>query len=364
VMLVDDVKIKINAGHGGGGAVAFNKNLMSLGPVGGSGGKGGSVYCEGISDLGALWQFRFKKEFSAEDGRDGRGQFRDGKDGGDLVLKLPIGTVIHNITNGGEINVEHIGERILLAKGGIGGKGNFQFRSSRNTSPKHAQLGMPGEHFAFRLELKFIADIGFVGLPNVGKSSLLNKLTNARSKVANYPFTTLEPNLGAYYELILADIPGLIEGSSTGRGLGIKFLRHIERTRILFHFIGADSSDPLKDYKTIRKELGAYNETLLKKPERLFLTKSDLATPEELKEKLKALSAIGGSPPETDGSRAHASGGKKIHPHTKREEVAQSGHNTSRSGMGVNPHAIAISIHDPESIKKLEKILNGIKSQT
>jgi GTP-binding protein len=371
-MLVDDVKIKINAGHGGGGAVAFNKNLMSLGPVGGTGGKGGSVYCEGISDLGALRQFRFKKEFSAEDGRDGRGQFRDGHDGDDLVLKLPIGTVIHNITqprlarldfarlvsdeserarakrarlasasakravetrrvNGGEINVEHIGERILLAKGGIGGKGNFQFRSSRNTSPKHAQLGMPGEHFVLRLELKFIADIGFVGLPNVGKSSLLNKLTNARSKVANYLFTTLEPNLGAYYELILADIPGLIEGSSTGRGLGIKFLRHIERTRILFHFISTESSDPLKDYKTIRKELGAYNETLLKKPERLFLTKSDLATPEELKEKLKALSAIGGSAP----------GGKKI-----------------------APHAIAISIHDPESIKKMEKILNGIKSQT
>jgi len=319
-MLVDDVEIKINAGHGGGGAVAFNTNLMSLGPVGGSGGKGGSVYCEGISDLGALWQFRFKKEFSAEDGRDGRGQFRDGHDGSDLVLKLPIGTVIHNVTNGGEINVEHIGGRILLAKGGIGGKGNFQFRSSRNTSPKHAQPGMPGEHFALRLELKFIADVGFVGLPNVGKSSLLNKLTNARSKVANYPFTTLEPNLGAYYELILADIPGLIEGSSTGRGLGIKFLRHIERTRVIFHFISTESSDPLKDHETIRKELGAHNKTLLEKPERIFLTKSDLATPEELKEKLSAL--------------------KKI-----------------------DPRAIAISIHDPESIKKLEKILNGIKSR-
>ncbi len=339
-MLVDDVQIKINAGHGGKGAVAFNTNLKSLGPVGGSGGKGGSVYGLGVSDLSALSQFRFKKEFSAEDGRDGRGQFRDGHDGGDLILKLPVGTVAHNLTQprlarlasasaeravearratGGEINVEHVGERILLAQGGLGGKGNFQFRSSRNTSPQHAQPGMPGEHFALRLELKFIADIGLIGLPNVGKSSLLNKLTNAKSKVANYPFTTLEPNLGVYYELILADIPGLIEGSSTGKGLGTKFLRHIERTRILFHFISSESLDPEKDYRTIRKELGTYNQALLKKPERLFLTKSDLATPEELKEKLLALRKI-------------------------------------------DPQAIAISIHDPESIKNIEKILNDIKA--
>ncbi|MBI4119767.1 MAG: GTPase ObgE [Parcubacteria group bacterium] len=319
-MLIDDVTIKVGAGNGGRGAVAFNKNLMSLGPAGGSGGGGGSVYCEGVSDLSALSQFRFKKEFFGENGQDGRGQFRDGHDGKDLVLKLPIGTVVHNITNGGEISVEKTGERILLAKGGIGGKGNFQFRSSCNTSPKYAQSGIAGESFMFRLELKFIADIGFVGLPNVGKSSMLNKLTNARSKVANYPFTTLEPNLGAYYELILADIPGLIEGSSGGRGLGIKFLRHIERTRILFHFISAESSAPLKDYKTIRKELGAYNKALLKKPERLFLTKSDLATPQELKKKLAAL--------------------KKI-----------------------DPQAIAISINDAESIKNLEKILNKIKAE-
>ena len=319
-MLIDDVTIKAEAGNGGKGAVAFNKNMMSLGPAGGSGGKGGSVYGEGVSDLTALRQFRFKKEFSAENGKDGRGQFRDGHDGGDLVLKLPVGTVVRNLTTGSEIDIGKIGERVLLAKGGIGGKGNFQFRSSRNTSPKHAQPGRPGEHFAFRLELKFIADIGFVGLPNVGKSSLLNKLTNARSKVANYPFTTLEANLGAYYELILADIPGLIEGSSSGRGLGIKFLRHIERTHILFHFISTESPTPSKDYKTIRKELGAWNMTLLKKPERLFLTKSDLATPEELNKKLSAL--------------------KKI-----------------------DPQAIAISVNDAESIKNVEKILNDIKAK-
>ncbi|MBI3304828.1 GTPase ObgE [Candidatus Parcubacteria bacterium] len=319
-MLVDDVEIKINAGHGGRGAVAFNANLKSLGPVGGSGGKGGSVYGEGVSDLGALRQFRFKKEFSAEHGRDGRGQFRDGHDGEDLILKLPVGAVVHNLTNGSEMNVEKIGERVLLAQGGLGGKGNFQFRSSRNTSPTHVQPGTPGERFAFRLELKFIADIGFVGLPNVGKSSLLNTLTHARSKVANYPFTTLEPNLGAYYELILADIPGLIEGSSSGRGLGIKFLRHIERTHILFHFISAESRIPLKDYRVIRKELGAYNQALLQKPERIFLTKSDLATPEEIKKTLSALQKI-------------------------------------------DSHAMAISISDPDSIKNIEKMLNQIKTE-
>ena len=319
-MLIDDVTIKVSAGHGGKGAVAFNKNLMSLGPVGGTGGKGGDVYAEGVSDLMALRQFRFKKEFSADNGQDGRGQFRDGHNGHDIVLKLPVGTVVHNLANNSEINIEKINERVLLAKGGIGGKGNFQFRSSRNTSPKYAQPGMPGENFVLRLELKFIADVGFIGLPNVGKSSLLNKLTSAKSKVANYPFTTLEPNLGAYYELILADIPGLIEGSSSGRGLGIKFLRHIERTRVLFHFISSESPAPSKDYKIIRKELGAHSKALLKKPERLFLTKSDLLTPKEIKEKLKALKKIDSS-------------------------------------------AIAISINDEESIKKMEKILNNIKAE-
>lgn len=319
-MLVDDVKIQINAGHGGKGAVAFNKVMMSLGPVGGSGGKGGSVFGVGVSDLSALLQFRYKKEFAAANGQDGRGQFRDGHEGADIILKLPVGTVIHNLTTSTDISVEKIGEPILLAKGGIGGKGNFQFRSSTNTSPKQSQPGRPGESFTLRLELKFIADIGFVGLPNVGKSSLLNELTNAKSKVANYPFTTLEPNLGVYYELILADIPGLIEGSSTGRGLGIKFLRHIERTRILFHFISADSPTPAKDYKVIRGELGAYNKALLEKPERLFLTKSDLVTPQDLKKKLSAL-------------------------------------------QKVDPHAIALSIHDLKSIQNIEKILNKIKAK-
>ena len=319
-MLIDDVSIRISAGHGGKGSVAFNKTMMNLGPAGGSGGKGGSVYAEGVSDLSALGQFRFKKEFAAEDGMYGRDQFRDGHDGKDLILKVPVGTILHNLTTGEDVEVEKVSERILVAKGGNGGKGNFLFRSSRNTTPKQSQPGLPGQSYEYRLELKFIADVGFVGLPNVGKSSLLNELTNATSKVANYAFTTLEPSLGTYYSLILADIPGLIEGSSTGKGLGIKFLRHIERTKTLFHFISAESPDPAGDYKTIRAELGAYNKALLKKPEYLFLTKSDSVDAKTLKDKMAKL--------------------KKI-----------------------DPTAIAISIVDEDSIKKVQKILNAIQAK-
>jgi len=274
-MLIDDVKIRATAGTGGKGAVAFNKNLMSLGPVGGSGGKGGSIYIEGISDLNALNKFRFKKEVKAKNGQDGRSQFRDGSNAKDLVLKVPVGTVAHNLETGENIEITKIGQLAVIVRGGAGGKGNFHFRSSTNTTPKEFEYGEPGESLEIRFELKLIADVGFVGLPNVGKSSLLNELTNAKSKVANYPFTTLEPNLGAYYDLILADLPGLIEGASLGKGLGIKFLRHIERTKILFHFVAADSADPVSDYKTARGELGAYNKMLLEKPEYVFLSKKD-----------------------------------------------------------------------------------------
>ncbi len=319
-MLIDDVEIKIAAGGGGKGAVAFNKNLMSLGPVGGRGGNGGSVYFEGVSDLSALNQFRFKKKLDAENGEDGKGQFRDGAAGKDLVLKVPVGTVIHNLDKKTDQEIVKIGERIQAAQGGHGGKGNFLFRSSRNTSPTGFQYGLPGEYFNIRLELKLIADVGFVGLPNVGKTSLLNKLTRASGKVANYPFTTLEPNLGVYYELILADIPGLIEGASGGKGLGIKFLRHIERTRVIFHFVSAESQNPAQDYKTIKKELENYNSALIEKPEYLFVSKSDLVEPADLKEKLAST--------------------KKL-----------------------NSSAIAISIYDPDSVEKVKKILNEIARQ-
>ena len=319
-MLVDDVTIRISAGDGGRGAVAFQKNMMSLGPMGASGGNGGNVYGGSVANLNALQRFRFKKVLEAQNGEDGRSQFRDGHDGKDLILELPAGTVVHNLTNGTEASLTKIGERVLLAKGGRGGKGNFHFRSSRNTSPKEFQEGTPGEKFELRLELKMIADVGLIGLPNAGKSSLLNHVTNAKSKVGNYAFTTLEPHLGAYYELILADIPGLIEGSSGGKGLGIKFLRHIERTNILFHLVSAESENLERDYNTIRGELGAYNKELLEKKEYIFLTKIDLLEKFEVEKRIKTLRTL-------------------------------------------NPNVSGISIETPSGINKAQEILNKIKDE-
>lgn len=319
-MLIDDITIKVKAGHGGKGAVAFQKVKLAHGPTGTSGGHGGAIVVEGVSDLGALHQFRFSKDVSAHKGEDGRSQFRDGADGKDAILKIPVGTIVHNLDTGKDIEVTKVGEKIEIARGGRGGRGNFHFRSSTNTTPGEYEEGTPGEEFTVRLELKLIADVGFVGFPNAGKSSLLDALTNARPKVANYPFTTLEPNLGAYYDLILADIPGLIEGASEGKGLGVKFLRHVERTKVLFHLVSAEAEDVVKEYQDTRKELEAYNKTMLKKPEYLFLSKSDVDTPAEIKKKLAAL--------------------KKC-----------------------NANAIAFSVYDDESLKEVEKILQKIAKE-
>ena len=285
-MIIDDVLVKIKGGDGGRGAVAFNKNLMELGPVGGSGGDGGSVYAEGSSDITVLNQFRFKKKIEAEDGEDGKAQFRDGKRGDDLVIKVPVGTVMHNLTTEEDEDITRVGQRVRIARGGRGGKGNFLFRSSTNTSPQEFEEGTLGDVYEFRFELKYIADVGIIGLPNVGKSSLLNELTHAKSKVANYQFTTLEPNLGTYYELILADVPGLIEGASQGKGLGDRFLRHIERTKILFHLVSAESDDVWRDYHVVRDELIAYNAVLGKKEEYIFLSKSDNVSSDDLLKKI------------------------------------------------------------------------------
>ncbi len=319
-MLIDEITIKVEAGNGGNGMVAFNKNLFSLGPTGGSGGQGGSVYFEGVSDLSALSQFRYQKKIKAPNGENGKIQFNDGAGADNIILRIPVGTVIKKVESGEIIEILKIGEQVLIASGGQGGRGNFLFRSSRNTSPQRYETGTKGERYTVKLELKLIADIGLVGLPNAGKSSLLNELTKAKSKVANYPFTTLEPNLGVYYELILADIPGLIEGASKGKGLGTKFLRHVERTKILFHLISAEAEKPAKDYKTIRAELKAYNKEMLAKPEYVFLTKSDMVEAKDLKKKITAL--------------------KKLNKNTQ-----------------------AISIHDWDSLEGVKKILNKIKAE-
>src|SRR3989344_1945733 len=285
-MLVDDVTVRLTAGRGGKGAVAFQKVRLSQGPTGGDGGDGGSIYLEGVSDIGALGWYTSNRDIHAEDGKNGRGQFLDGRDGEDLILKVPTGTKIINEESGFVREITQVGERILVAGGGVGGRGNFKFRSGTNTSPKESEVGTAGDTGVFKLELRLIADVGLIGLPNAGKSSLLNELTAARSRVANYAFTTLEPHLGAYYELILADIPGLIEGSSGGKGLGIKFLRHIERTNILFHLVSAESENLERDYNTIRGELGAYNKELLEKKEYIFLTKIDLLEKFEVEKRI------------------------------------------------------------------------------
>lgn len=291
-MIIDDVTITVSGGSGGKGIVRFNKTKMTLGPSGGSGGKGGDVFLKGVSDLGALRQFRFKKNVKAEDGQDGKFQLNDGHAGKDSTLLVPVGTVIHNLDTKQDIEIVRIGQTELVAKGGGGGKGNFLFRSAENTSPMEAGEGKEGQTLKLRLELKLIADVGFIGLPNVGKSSLLNMLTAAKSKVANYPFTTLEPNLGVYYELILGDIPGIIEGASAGKGLGVKFLQHIERTKVLFHLISAQSENPVADYETVRKELELYNPLLLQKQEYIFLSKADEVSPEIISEIKKSFKKI------------------------------------------------------------------------
>lgn len=304
-MFVDEAQLHIKAGHGGPGKVCFSTVPKSLGPTGGNGGVGGSVYIEGVSDLSALRQYRFKKDFFAQDGVRGGESNRTGAAGEDLILKVPIGTLVHDKTTKKEFEVTKVGQRVLIAKGGKGGKGNFMFRSSRNPSPLIAQPGLPGDEFEGVFELQLIADVGLIGLPNAGKSSLLNELTKAGARVANYPFTTLEPNLGVYYSasvlkgsdeeqknatpLIIADIPGLIEGASSGKGLGFKFLRHVERTKIVIHCVSAESADVAADYKAVRGELSKYDKVLTEKESYILLTKSDLADEAMLKKHMTAL---------------------------------------------------------------------------
>jgi GTP-binding protein len=288
-MLTDEVKIKIQAGKGGDGIVAFDKIKMSLGPTGGRGGNGGSIYFEGVSDIFALNKYRHLKEHYAPDGKKGRGNRSDGPAGKDLTLTVPIGTVLRDINSGHNREITEVGQKILAAKGGIGGRGNFFFRSGSVTSPKKFELGRPGEMLELSIELRLIADVGLIGLPSAGKSSLLNELTAANAKVAEYHFTTLEPNLGVMDDIILADIPGLIEGASAGRGLGIKFLRHIQRTKVLLHCISLESDDLLHDYNIIRQELATYDPKLVQKKELVILTKNDLLDAKELKKKMSRL---------------------------------------------------------------------------
>lgn len=273
-MFVDEVSIILKAGHGGAGKVSFFPFMG--GPDGGNGGRGGDVYLSSTSDLFALGRFTHKNLWQATDGLMGRSNTKTGADGKDIEVIFPQGSILVETTTGETIEISAETKRLLICRGGKGGMGNHDLKSARDTTPKHAQLGLPGEAKEFSVVLKLIADFGLIGLPNAGKTSLLNELTKADAKVGNYPFTTLEPNLGICEHKVIADIPGLIEGASQGKGLGDKFLKHIEKVAVLFHCISSDSVDIAKDYQTIRNELEKFNPELLTKKEIILLTKTDL----------------------------------------------------------------------------------------
>ena len=289
---LDQVKIFIKAGDGGSGSPSFRREkfIEFGGPDGGDGGKGGSIILKSERNLNTLIDFRYQQHFKAQRGEDGKGKKQTGKGGEDLHLRVPVGTQVFEEDNKTLIfDFKKENENFVAALGGKGGLGNTRFKSSTNRAPKKITKGVKGEEFWIWLQLKTIADIGIIGLPNAGKSSLLASITKATPKIANYKFTTLNPNLGvAIYdnkEIILADIPGIIKGAHSGTGLGIKFLKHIERCKTLLHLIDVTENDLFKSYKQIREELGKYSKDLLKKNELVVLNKIDLINKKELKEK-------------------------------------------------------------------------------
>jgi GTP-binding protein len=291
---IDELKLHIRAGRGGDGVVRWlhEKGKEFMGPAGGNGGRGADVYARATRDIGILNNYKNLKEIEAPKGGDGGNKSCHGANGEDLYLDFPVGSVITNLQTGGKVFLDKEGETKLLAQGGRGGMGNENFKSSTNQRPEQSSPGKPAEEFDFYIEVELVADAGLIGLPNAGKSSLINELTNAKSKVGAYQFTTLEPALGDMYGFILADLPGLIEGASEGKGLGDKFLRHIKRTKILFHCLSLESTKLITDYKTIRKELKAYSQELADKKEILILTKTDMLTEKELTETVKKLKKL------------------------------------------------------------------------
>ena len=291
---LDQAKIYIKAGNGGPGSASFRREkfIEFGGPDGGDGGDGGSIIFEAERNLNTLIDFRYAQHFKAEDGKPGTKRKKTGAAGKDLVIKVPVGTQIYEEDNNTLIyDFTKNKERYLVATGGRHGLGNVRFKSSTNRAPTKKTNGKTGEEFWVWLQLKVIADVGIIGLPNAGKSSLLAAITRARPKIANYPFTTLDPNLGVSYydnkEVTLADIPGLVEGAHEGVGLGDKFLRHIERCKILLHLIDISEDDLLENYLQIRKELEKYDEDLSKKKEIIVFNKSDLLEEKDIKNKLK-----------------------------------------------------------------------------
>jgi GTPase len=299
-MFIDEAKIRVKAGDGGNGCMAFRREkfVPRGGPSGGDGGKGGDVIMESSERHNTLVHFRFNPEYKAERGRHGEGANKTGREGADIVLKVPVGTVVYDDETGEKVfDFSGPDERIVIARGGRGGRGNAQFATSTHQAPREHEPGRPGEERTYRLELKLLADVGLVGFPNVGKSTLISRISAARPKIADYPFTTLEPNLGVVVvgdekdaiSFVVADIPGLIEGAHTGAGLGTQFLKHIERTRLLVHLVdvsdGSGREDVVKDVEVILGELGSFGADLEDKPMIMVASKIDVAN----KDKLAAL---------------------------------------------------------------------------
>ena len=306
-MFIDEAVIRVAGGSGGNGCSAFRREkfVPRGGPSGGDGGNGGSVYLESNHHLNTLLPFRYRREFSAERGRHGEGSNCHGRNGEDLVIQVPAGTAVYDEVSGERVfDFDAPGERYLAARGGHGGRGNARFATSTHQAPRRADPGRPGEHRNLRLQLKLLADVGLVGFPNVGKSTLISRVSAARPRIADYPFTTLEPHLGVVgldpdRSFVMADIPGLIEGAHQGRGLGIRFLKHIERTRLLIHLIDvAEQSerDPVEDYGVILSELASFSPEVAAKPMLLVASRVDAAGEGERLEALRSFARDRGEP--------------------------------------------------------------------
>src|SRR5947199_449669 len=287
-MFIDEAKIRVKAGDGGNGCMAFRREkfVPRGGPSGGDGGHGGDVVMESSERHNTLVHFRFNPEYKAERGRHGEGSNRTGSEGHDVVLKVPVGTILYDADTGERLHdFSRPDERIVIARGGRGGRGNQHFATPTHQAPREHELGRPGEERNYRLELKLLADVGLVGYPNAGKSTLISRISAARPKIADYPFTTLDPNLGVVQlpnerSYVVADIPGLIEGAHEGKGLGIQFLKHVERTKVLIHLVDVSETsgrDPVSDFEIIMQELASYSETLAGKPMIVVATKMDVA---------------------------------------------------------------------------------------
>lgn len=311
-MLVTEVTITVKAGDGGDGKVSFYKNQK--GPDGGNGANGADVYIVATTDMYALSDLMKTPVIEAQDGPGGMSGKKSGKVPQDTEIRLPVGSIVTDTKTNQIFSVDSDHYRALLCRGGKGGRGNFEMRSATNITPKAAEKGFPAQAREVYINLKLIADVGLIGFPNAGKSSLLKEITNAHPKIGAYPFTTLEPNLGALEGRIIADIPGLIEGASTGKGLGMKFLKHIERVSLIFHCISCENDDVEQTYLQIREELGSYNARLLDIQETILLTKTDTVGEKQVKDHIRRL---------------------KKH----------------------NPSILPVSIHDTESIQKLTTLI-------